>query len=67
MTGSQKINLVFEKFKVIKKNIIKLLIYLLYNLSDVIVCNSKNISNHLSAWGFEIYPTIYIACQHRDL
>ena len=45
-TPLMELSIYFGFFDFIKKNIIKLLIYLLYNLSDVIVCNSTNISKH---------------------
>ena len=45
-TPLMELSIYFGFIDFIKKNIIKLLIYLLYNLSDVIVCNSTNISKH---------------------
>ena len=41
-----ELSIYFGFIDFIKKNIIKLLIYLLYDLSDAIVCNSANISKH---------------------
>ena len=43
-TPLMELSIYFGFIDFIKKNIIKLLIYLLYNLSDMIVCNSTNIS-----------------------
>ena len=45
-TPLMELSIYFGFIDFIKKNIIKLLIYLLYNLSDVIVCNSTSISRH---------------------
>ena len=45
-TPLMELNIYFNFVDFIKKNIIKLLIYLLYNFSDSIVCNSKNISKY---------------------
>ena len=45
-TPLMELSIYFSFIDFIKKNIIKLLIYLLYNLSDTIVCNSTNISKH---------------------
>ena len=45
-TPLMELSMYFGFIDFIKKNIIKLLIYLLYNLSDAIVCNSANISKH---------------------
>jgi glycosyltransferase involved in cell wall biosynthesis len=45
-TPLMELSIYFGFIDFIKKNIIKLLIYLLYNLSDTIVCNSTNISKH---------------------
>ena len=45
-TPVMELSIYFGFVDLIKKNIIKLLIYLLYNLSDVIVCNSASISKH---------------------
>ena len=45
-TPLMELSIYFGFIDFIKKNIIKLLIYLLYNLSDVIICNSTNISKH---------------------
>jgi glycosyltransferase involved in cell wall biosynthesis len=45
-TPLMELNIYFGFIDFIKKNIIKLLIYLLYSSSDVIVCNSVNISKH---------------------
>jgi glycosyltransferase involved in cell wall biosynthesis len=45
-TPLMELSIYFSFIDFIKKNIIKLLIYLLYNLSDAIVCNSTNISKH---------------------
>ena len=45
-TPLMELSIYFGFIDFIKKNIIKLLIYLLYNLSDAIVCNSANISKH---------------------
>ena len=45
-TPLMELSIYFGFIDFIKKNIIKLLIYLLYNLSDLIVCNSTSISKH---------------------
>jgi len=45
-TPLMELSIYFSFIDFIKKNIIKLLIYLLYNLSDLIVCNSTSISKH---------------------
>jgi hypothetical protein len=45
-TPLMELSIYFGFVDLIKKNVIKLLIYLLYNLSDAIVCNSANISKH---------------------
>jgi glycosyltransferase involved in cell wall biosynthesis len=45
-TPIMELSIYFGFIDFVKKNIIKLLIYLLYNLSDVIVCNSTSISKH---------------------
>ena len=45
-TPLMELSIYFGFIDFIKKNIIKSLIYLLYNLSDTIVCNSANISKH---------------------
>jgi len=45
-TPLMELSIYFGFIDFIKKNIIKLLIYLLYDLSDAIVCNSVNISKH---------------------
>jgi glycosyltransferase involved in cell wall biosynthesis len=45
-TPLMELSIYFGFIDFIKKNIIKSLIYLLYNLSDVVVCNSTNISKH---------------------
>ncbi len=45
-TPLMELSIYFGFIDFIKKNIIKLLIYLLYDLSDAIVCNSANISKH---------------------
>ena len=46
-TPLMELSIYFGFIDFIKKNIIKSLIYLLYNLSDAIVCNSTNISKYL--------------------
>ena len=45
-TPLMELSIYFGFVDLIKKNVIKLLIYLLYNLSEAIVCNSANISKH---------------------
>jgi len=45
-TPLMELSIYFGFIDFIKKNIIKILIYLLYNLSDLIVCNSTSISKH---------------------
>jgi len=45
-TPLMELSIYFGFIDFVKKNIIKSLIYLLYNLSDAIVCNSANISKH---------------------
>ena len=45
-TPLMELDIYFNFFDFIKKNIIKLLIYLLYNSSDTIICNSKYMSKH---------------------
>jgi glycosyltransferase involved in cell wall biosynthesis len=46
-TPLMELSIYFGFTDFIKKNIIKLSIHLLYNLSDIIVCNSSSISRHL--------------------
>ena len=45
-TPLMELSIYFGFIDFVKKNIIKLLIYLLYNLSDAIVCHSAKISKH---------------------
>ena len=45
-TPIMELSIYFGFIDFVKKNIIKILIYILYNLSDVIVCNSTSISKH---------------------